>query len=570
MSLAPAQHRVPDDDHDDHIFGVRVPAPVRVWVVPFAVLSVAAFVMFFLGYWLDARANPKAPGLWRLVTHVEGTEAVGILGNVGQVTSQILGVAISVVAIIVELASTRYTHRITELFFREPINFAVMGLFVIAGLDGMWVSLLFRDGFVPTAGTLIAMLLMTVSTLLLLPYFAYVFYFLNPMNVVRRLRAVTLGAIRVAERKSSRIALRISTYQRAAADGAEQLADVVLNAMSNHDGTIAIASVNALGELGRDYLDVKGALPPDWFTIAEAVAENPDFVSMSQEMLRQIRREESWFEFKLLRQFQAIYQAGLNGNRELCYVVAIHTRELAEHAFAVNQPQVVELCIKFFNTYLRSTVNQNDVRTAFNVFNQYRLLAEAALERGQGRFAVDVARYFKYYGQLAFHKDLGFVLETAAYDLCHLNELAFDLASPERIELLKVFLQVDKEGEGAAKEASLKGVRKAQVKLATYYLLRGDAPAAREVFHDMRHEQPVRLASIRDEMLSVSSPYFWEITDRGTNFDFISDDRKGKLVEFFAWFGSAIPSQRVSLVPAEAQPPSTALPDDVASAQLVR
>lgn len=535
----------------DTIFGVRVPHQVRVWLVPFSLLCCAACVMFGVGYMVDARRQPGAPGLWHLLTTVSNGSAQNILGSVGEVTSQILGVAISVVAIIVELASNRYTHRITELFFREPVNFMVMGFFVISAINGLWVSLLLHDDFNAPTSTLLAMVMMTLSALLLLPYFAYVFDFLNPMNIVGRIRDVTLRAIRVAESRSSFMVLRVENLQHDAANGAEQLADIVLNAMANHDGTIAIASVNALGDLGRDYMEVKGALPPDWFRIPESVAQNPDFVSMSREMLGQLGREESWFEFKLLRQFQAIYQAGLGGNRELCYVVAIHTRELAEHAMVRGNPRVVELCVKFFNTYLRSTVNCRDVRTAYNVFNQYRLLAEAALRGNQGRFAVEVARYFKYYGQLAFHVDLGFVLETAAYDLCALNELAFDLKSPERLQLLRIFLEVDKEGEGATREASLKGVRKAQVKLATYYLLQGDPDSAREVFRDMRHELPGRLAAIRDEMLSIGSPYFWEITDRGTNFDYIPPDRKQRLLEFFSWFGDTIPSPRNSLTPAE-------------------
>lgn len=551
------------DREPDTILGVRVPHQVRVWLVPFGVLALSAGAVFYCGYCLDKARQKDAPGLWHLLSTVSNGSAQNMLGSVGEVTSQILGVAISVVAIIVELASTRYTHRITELFFREPVNFAVMGLFVISGINGLWVQLLLHDDFNAPSSTLLAMVLMTVSALLLLPYFSYVFDFLNPMNVVGRIRDVTLRAIRVAERRSSRVALRLESLQRDAANGAEQLADIVLNAMANHDGTIAIASVNALGELGRDYVEVKGALPPDWFRIPETVSQNPDFVSMSQEMLDQLGREESWFEFKLLRQFQAIYQAGLGGNRELCYVVAIHTRELAEHAMARGNPQVVDLCVKFFNTYLRSTVNGRDVRTAYNVFNQYRLLAEAALRKKQGRFAVEVARYFKYYGQLAFHMDLGFVLETAAYDLCALNELAFDLKAPERLQLLRIFLEVDKEGEGATREASLKGVRKAQVKLATYYLLRGDAASAREVFRDMRHEQPARLAAIRDEMLSIGSPYFWEITDRGTNFDYIPPDRKQRLLEFFSWFGDSIPSPRASLTPVEPSAPTPAEPADI-------
>jgi hypothetical protein len=50
-----------------------------------------------------------------------------------------------------------------------------------------------------------------------------------------------------------------------------------------------------------------------------------------------------------------VYQAAIGSNREVCYIVAIHTRELGERAMAAGDDRVVALCVKFFNTYLRAT-----------------------------------------------------------------------------------------------------------------------------------------------------------------------------------------------------------------------
>lgn len=519
----------------------------RVWLYPFLLLTGASVLVLVVGRLLDAGGTggvePSLTELFRGKT----AEPAELNANVGAIVTGILGVAISVVAIIVELAANRYTHRITGLFFRAPVNFAVLGIFVVSGIQGMWVAYGVRSDFTPVWGTALSMALMSVSMLLLLPYFAFVFDFLDPLRIVARIRAETLDVITRGPRLLLMARMDTEAVQRVAADGAEQLADVVLNAMANHDGTIAIAAVNALGDLAVDYSTSKSSLPLDFFRISDAVAANPDFVSMAPEVLASVGEQRTWFEFKVLRQYQQIYLSALGNNRELCYVVAIHTRALAAQALAARDEPLADLCIKFFNTYFRATVNARDVRTAYNVFNQYRLLGEECLRKGLGGRAIEVARYFKYYGQLAFQMELPFVLETAAYDLCTLNELAFDLGSSERAELLRIFLQVDKEGEGATREASLKGVRKAQVKLATYYLLRGDEDAARQVFNDMRQEQAPRLASIRDELLAVTSAQFWEITDRGKNFDYIPPERKEKLLVFFEWFGPAIPPPRSTL-----------------------
>jgi hypothetical protein len=37
-------------------------------------------------------------------------------------------------------------------------------------------------------------------------------------------------------------------------------------------------------------------------------------------------------------------------------------------------------------------------------------------------------------------------------------------------------------------------------------------------------------------MLAVTSKDFWEIVDRGANFDYLDEDRKRTLRAFFAWF----------------------------------
>ena len=99
------------------------------------------------------------------------------------------------------------------------------------------------------------------------------------------------------------------------------------------------------------------------------------------------------------------------------------------------------------------------------------------------------------------------------------------------------FLEVDKEAEADHElEASLRGVRKAQIKLATCYLTSGARKLARTIFEDMKNELPVRMRSIRRELESIDSPDFWEISDRGVNFDYLDPDRRAVLDEFFSWF----------------------------------
>ncbi len=536
----------------------------RIWLLPFLILLGASLLVFLFGFWIDSTGELAH---LKLLYHPNPEAAANTISNAGEVVAAVLAIAITVVAIIVELASNRYTHRITELFVGEPINFAVMGFFVVTALQAVFVAITFdgsgetASGFVPYFGITISMVMLALCLLILLPYFAFVFSFLNPIQIVHRMRLHAIDTIRRRRRRMS-----VEQRQAEASRGVEQLADVGLNAMEHKDKGVSMASVDALRAMIIDYQSVRRDLSADWFRIEGELSHNPDFVSMSQDVLRAVTDRQIWFEMKILRKYQTLYNEALNRMRDINYLIAINTRHIANAAIDVGNRQLYELVVKFFNTYLRSTINARDVRTAYNVLNQYRLLAESVLDLEDGALAIDIARHFQYYGLVSFHAKLPFILETVAYDLCALNEYAFDRGSPAAPELLRIFLEVDKESEGEVQEQSLRGVRKAQVKLATHYLLKGNRELAEEVFRDMAGERRERMASIRDELLSVKSAEFWEISDRGVNFDYLPPPQKDKLRQFFSWFPdlpaprSSLPARK-SVAPPEATPkPPGALP----------
>jgi hypothetical protein len=521
------------------------PSTLRIWLIPFGVLLGAACCLLVATLSVDLSAQHAARRVLWLLFHPNAAAAANTLGNAGEIVAAVLAIALTVVAIIVELASNRYTHRVTELFVSEPINFLVMSLFVLTAVQSLWVTMTIDatsgpTGFIPYFSVGVTMALLTVCLLILLPYFAFVFAYLNPIQIVNRISTHTLDVIRSQRSRPSLV-----HRKREAIRGVEQLADVAVNAMEHHDKGVSMASVNALKELLLDYQSVRANLPDAWFMLEDELVRNPDFVSMDAQVLAEVAARRSWFEMKVLRQFQTIYAEALHRMRDISYVVAINTRLLAEDAARRDDVQLLHLCMKFFNTYVRAAINAKDVRTAYSVFNQYRLLAQTLLGWRSGAYSIEIARYFKYYGLIAYSANLPFILETVAYDLCALSELAFDRHAAVVDDLLKIMLRVDKESEGAVQEQSLRGVRKAQVKLATFYLMRGDEARAREVYLDMAGEDVARLGSIRDELFGVQAPEYWEITDRGTNFDYLPKERKVQLEVFFRWFPE-LPKRRSS------------------------
>lgn len=68
--------------------------------------------------------------------------------------------------------------------------------------------------------------------------------------------------------------------------------------------------------------------------------------------------------------------------------------------------------------------------------------------------------------------------------------------------------------------------------LAAYFLSVKKAPQARLIARDMSGEPLERLDSIKREILSAERR-FWEITDRGVNFDFVEPELRPSLERFF-------------------------------------
>ncbi|NJK31344.1 MAG: hypothetical protein HC927_02405 [Deltaproteobacteria bacterium] len=318
------------------------------------------------------------------------------------------------------------------------------------------------------------------------------------------------------------------------------------------------------------YGDTKAGMVQSWHSIPEWNRQSPDFVSLSDEAIEDLRGRGTWLEWKILRQYQMLYGEGLERMKDLCYLIAINTRRLGEAAARHGDLPALDLAIKFFNTYLRATINGNDIRTCYNILHQYRQLGESVIEhtdtdpndivsdqpmsmtstmtvavgRPAGdlieleRRGLEIAKYMRYYSGIVFAKGMVFITEVIAHDVGSLCAKAFHIKSNFHKDLLETFLRVDDSAEGGGSETTLRGVRRAQVKLACTYLLHGAEVHARRIHADMRNEPVERLRGIWQELAALRTREFWEVNDRGSNFDYLSDEQKAQLPLFFSWFPS--------------------------------
>jgi hypothetical protein len=522
------------------------------WLVPMTGLLSAATIAFFTLYALDHYVTGGAPyesptGPIQRYFGFDPDKITDAVSALAGMVAAVLGIVITVVSIVVQLSAERYTG-VTKMFFRDRTNIVVMAFYVISCVMGVWLSVSLRAAFAPRVTLLVMLAFTTGGLVLMAPYFAHVFRFLEPASIITRIR---LDAVHAADRGAH--ATKADTLHQMQAEtlaAMEELTDITSNSISGKDKIIASNSVDALKDLAIGYLAQKQTATPAWFLIGAEIRQNPDFVAMDPESLGDLEARKTWVEWKVMRQYLGIYNEALGSMRDINYLIAINTRYLAEAAVRAKDEQLVTLCLRFMNSYLRSTLNARDVRTAYNVMNQYRLLVETMLREGASAQALAAINHMKYYGRTSLQANLAFVAETVAYDISSVCELAHELKSSVEDQMLRVFLDLDMPTSEREKEVGLKGVRKAQVKLAAFYLAAGDEAKARQIRDDMIGEPAERLRDIRFELERVMTKDFWEIIDRGRNFEFMPPAQKAAMATFFAWLGTEgqLPADRASLV----------------------
>ncbi|MBX3158438.1 MAG: DUF2254 domain-containing protein [Deltaproteobacteria bacterium] len=513
------------------------PSSLRLWLVPMAILGGIALLGFAAFYLFDDAftggpgAAPESDGVGRYVRFDPGGIGDALSGLAGM-TAAVLGIVITVVSLLVQLTSERYTG-VAAMFLRDRTNIMVMAYYVVVCVVGVATSLTLHDHWVPRA-TVLAMTGATAfGLIMMLPYFAYVFRFLAPTNLVSRIEQQAITDVVASATEEDEAAMIAG--QAPAITALEELTDITSNSISGKDKIIASRCVDAIKDFVVSYLAVKAQARSRWFEIGDGIRDNPDFVAMDPESLRELEADRTWLEWKALRQYLGIYAEAQAEMPDINYLIAIDTRYVGEAALERNDRPVVELAFRFMNSYLRAALNARAVRTAYNVMNQYRLLVESMIRGKADDAALEGVRHMIYYGRTSYDMQLGFVTETVAYDVSALCEFAHaqNRAGDLDDKMLAMFLELDQPLRLRRQEAGLQGIRKAQLKLACYYLANGAEDRANKIALDMAGEDRDRLAAIREQLGRVESKEFWEIIDRGRNFEYMPPHQKKQMDRFF-------------------------------------
>jgi hypothetical protein len=516
----------------------RPPSLVRHWITPMLIVIAIAVLFCTMFYALDSvllgGGVTSVGGFFQHYLSFNAELITDALPALGMTIVAVLGIVLTVVAVVVQLSSDRYTG-VAMMFLREPVNIAVLSFYIVASLCAVWLSVALRPDFVPRSLLIVVMILTSLGLAVMPPYFAYTFWFLEPGNIIDRLggqlrRLSRQGLDAVAEAEVDR--LQGTLLRRM-----EEVTDIANNSIEGRDKIIAARAIDALCAFVVDYIESKPHEDRPWYRIGRELRPSPDFVGMDKELIEEIENRKLWVEWKTMHEFLRVYREALPSMGDIDSQVAINTRYIGEAGATARQPDLIRMVMRFFNYYLREAIYGGNARTAENVMLQYRLLIEVLLRENLCDVACEAAGFLEYFGHIAFEEDLSSVTETAAHDIASLCRHAHQVCPSCEELMLRQLLALDEEEatHSRRQHRGLHGVRTAQVRLAVYYLAVGEDSKARLIAADMCGMSVKMSASIRNDLAQETPPHFWETIDRGRNLHYLEQVERQQIDTFLGW-----------------------------------
>ncbi|MDH5560019.1 MAG: DUF2254 domain-containing protein [Deltaproteobacteria bacterium] len=494
------------------------------WGWPSLILLGSTLIIYALLVFFDFDLSKSSANFAKSIFTTTPENITDATGSFVELLAAILGIVITVVAIVLQLAAQRYGTRLIDLFIADRLNRIYFFFMVCSLMYAILIVFTIKASYFPFYAVETLLFLTLFEITLLAPYFLYVFKFLTPTNLLSSIQETNRTSIINSTNRQNFSNLK--RYQKEVANAIEQVTDSALSANSQMDRNLSLMAINQLREMVLDYLENKTRLPKPWFLVSQDF-----FIGISSEFYKDICEKRLWFEAKTFMDMELIFKNSIRNMPDGVSAIAYNTRIIGEFAIRNRDDALLDLVVQFYNTFIRLALNEKNVRAIFNLFYQYRLLAESVFDYNSD-IAQKIVFYFKYYGETGLQQGLWFVLYTAAFDLGSMVATAFDKKMTNIREILFIFMQLEDNIDKKKDMMALTGVRKSQLILAAYLFSKGNEDLVKLVVEDLKNETLERLLKWRDMLLDLKERKFWEITDRGINFEYIDDEQK-KYLELF-------------------------------------
>jgi len=349
-----------------------------------ALVTVALMLVVVFGF-LDALR-------YRSITDFftpDPTAAAGTLGLVGGAEGVTLSIVILGVMFGIQTTSSRYSPRIIGIFTRNAMNALVLSFALASILYTFLVRSEIKANYVPMWSVGVAEALALINFAILFPYVIYIFEVMRAETLVpgimRRARRELRAAVKDGGSARRRSGLMTCV---------SQVTDIAFGSLHLGDLPVCVLSIDEMARfLANDYIPAKKRFGPAWFRVGHA-----ELPGASDQIIAEVNRGGTWFTYMVMSSFVDMVGLTPIHRKEAVHAIAVATRNVGLAAIEVGDHEVAELCLRFFNTYLRSAINRSAPTFASGVMNEYRRYAIGTLQ-WRPDLAVEAAAHLLRYGR---------------------------------------------------------------------------------------------------------------------------------------------------------------------------
>src|SRR6266550_3087957 len=445
--------------------------------------------------------------------------AAGTLGLVGGAEGVTLSIVLLGVMFGIQTSSSRYSPRIIGIFTRNPLNALVLSFALASILYTFLVRSEVKVNYVPMASVAVAEVLALINFALLFPYVLYTFE-------VMRAETLVSGIMRRARKE-----LRGGTHRRGSLQHRSELltccaqvSDIAFGSVELGDMPVCLLCIEVVGDfLAHEYLPVKKNLDPEWFRVGHA-----ELPGASDQIVAEVNRAGTWFAYIVMSSFVDMIGLTPVHRKEAVYTIAVATRRIGLAAIEVGDSEVAELCLRFFNTYLRAAINRSAPTFASVIMNEYRRFAIGALEWRRD-LAVEAAAHLLRYGRHFDEAGMPAIFGAAAEDVADLAieahvrdpQVSFRLAQLMVRNLLDLIPN--------ARPIGLNGLFKGVAKLTCWAMASDEKDIAHALVEGIAAAPPDFVEAALIRMESMQNGLFWEVNERVIAFDWVEPSLRDQI-----------------------------------------
>jgi len=478
-----------------------------------ALVAVTVMVFVFFGF-LDARYRSLKD-----VFSPDPTAAAGTLSLAGGAEGVTISIVIVAVVFGIQTTSSRYSPRIIGIFTRNAFNALVLSFALASILFTFLVRSEVTPSYVPMWSVAMAIVLALANFAILLPYVGYIFEVMRAETLVAGIMRRARRQLRAAANKPNSRRERDQLMTSIA-----QVTDIAFGSIQLGDMPVCVLSVEVLGQfLAQDYLAVKKRFSPEWFKVGHA-----EMPGASDQIIAEVNRAGTWFPYSVMSTFVDMVGLTPVHRKEAVHAIAVATRNVGLAAIEVGDSEVAELCLRFFNTYLRAAINRSAPTFASGIMNEYRRFAIGTLD-WRSDLAVEVAAHLLQYGRHFDEAEMPAILGAAAEDVADLaiEARAKDPEVSRRLALLLVHSLLERIPN--AKPIGLNGLFKGVAKLTFWALETDDDELAAVLVEGIAAAPPDFVDAALERMQSLQNGLFWEVDERVIAFDWVEPQLRDQI-----------------------------------------